>query len=94
MDALSGLQAHNVMFAATANNIANVNTEGYKPQQVNVAAAPTGGVDVVSISEGEGPVNLVKEIPASITHEVAYTALARVIETDQQLSGALIDMLG
>ena len=36
------LQAHQTMFAATANNIANVNTQGYKPQQVNVAASPSG----------------------------------------------------
>ena len=94
MDALSGLQVHQTMFAATANNIANVNTPGYNPQRVNVAAAPQGGVDVVSVSEGEGPVQLSSEIPASISNEVAYTALARVIKTDQQLSGALIDMLG
>ena len=94
MDVLSGLQAHQTMFAATANNIANVNTQGYKPQQVNVAASPSGGVDVVSVSEASGPVSLSTEIPASITHEVAYTALAQVIKVDQQLSGALIDMLG
>ena len=38
--------------------------------------------------------SLSSEIPASITQEHAYTALAQVIKVDQQLSGALIDILG
>jgi flagellar hook-associated protein FlgK len=83
------------MFAAGADNVANVNTEGYRPQTANLAAAATGGVDVVSISDrGASGVNLAEEMPGLSLAEVGYTALARVIRVQDQTMGSLIDMLG
>ena len=40
--AISGLKSHQTMLDVTANNIANVNTVGYKRNQINFANVVTG----------------------------------------------------
>jgi len=42
--ALSGLQAYSLATEATANNIANVNTNGFKKDRVTLSAHPPQGV--------------------------------------------------
>jgi len=43
---------------------------------------------------GEDPVELTEEIPAMIVAEHGYTANARVLRVQDEMSGALIDVLG
>jgi flagellar basal-body rod protein FlgC len=94
MDALSGMSAAQTMFAASANNVANVNTDGYDAQRANLATTATGGVSVASIGDsGGGGVDLGAEMPGQAMAEVAYTALARVIRVQDQTMSSLIDML-
>jgi flagellar hook-associated protein FlgK len=45
-------------------------------------------------AEGEQPVELVEEIPAMIVAQHGYTASARVLSVQDEMSGALIDVLG
>ena len=42
---------------------------------------------------GEDPVELTEEIPAMIVAEHGYTATARALRVQEELAGALIDML-
>ena len=42
----------------------------------------------------EQPVELAQELPAMGVAEIGYTANARVISTQDELSGELIDVLG
>ncbi len=44
--ALSGLRASETKLAVNANNIANVNTDGFKKSRVNMQQASEGGVSV------------------------------------------------
>lgn len=44
---LSGLQSFQRAQDVTANNIANVDTNGFKPQQANFQAQPNGGVNAL-----------------------------------------------
>jgi flagellar hook protein FlgE len=69
--ALSGLQAYSLRTQATANNIANVNTEGFKKDKVTLSAQLPQGVSAtaskvttpgdmapIETSEGESMVEL------------------------------------
>jgi len=42
---------------------------------------------------GEDPVELTEEVPAMIVAEHGYTATARALRVQEELAGALIDML-
>jgi flagellar hook protein FlgE len=43
--AVSGLRAHSTSFAVSAHNTANVNTGGFRDQQVSLQERPVSGVD-------------------------------------------------
>jgi flagellar hook-associated protein FlgK len=45
-------------------------------------------------AEGEQPVELAEEIPAMIVAQHGYTANARVLSVQDEMSGSLIDVLG
>lgn len=45
-------------------------------------------------AEGEAPVDLTEEIPAMIVAGHGYTATARALRVQEELAGALIDVLG
>ena len=63
--AISGLRAHQVMMDEIGNNIANVNTVGYKSGRVNFqdilsqtfrgASAPQGGLGSINPAQVRGP---------------------------------------
>jgi flagellar hook protein FlgE len=95
MDALSGgLGAFQTLFATQANNIANVNSDGYVPMRANLATTALGGVDVASITSGSGTVDLTSELPGTALTEIGYTALARAMTAQDDALGTLIDALG
>lgn len=55
--ALSGLNAISTKVRSNANNIANVNTEGFKKSRVTLAETKTGGVEAqVEKIDSPGPI--------------------------------------
>ena len=100
--AVSGLRAHELMSAAAADNVANVNTGAYRAKSVDLAASANGGVEVAGVRDrrdGDAPdgfadVDLAEETATQIVAELGYTANARVIRAQDELSGALIDIVG
>jgi Flagella basal body rod protein len=83
--ALSGLRAADTLFAAQADNIANVNTPGYRARRVELAEArPSGGVLVEAVRtapasetaglEGESQTDLAVEIPGTVVSSAMYSA--------------------
>jgi len=94
--AISGLAANAQAAAAVAENVANVNTEGYQAARVSTTQVVTdghapGGVRT-SVSRGGG-VDLTEQFVQLIQAEVAYSANAQVIKTTDELSGKLLDVL-
>lgn len=59
--ALSGLQAYSTRVANNANNIANVNTEGFKKDRVILSAQPPQGVRA-TVEEVNAPSPAVTEM--------------------------------
>ena len=53
--ALSGLQAYSLATEATANNIANVNTNGFKKDRVTLSAQSPQGVSATVVDKVDTP---------------------------------------
>ena len=103
--AISGLRAADTMLAVAADNIANMNTPGYRSRRAEltqVAGPPAGpgrGVAVTVVAanadqqelpEGFSGVDLVTEIGATLVAATMYRANARVLELHGQMGGELV----
>ncbi|MEA2268978.1 MAG: hypothetical protein QOD55_2821 [Solirubrobacteraceae bacterium] len=64
-----------------AHNIANANTEPYRPVQPDATFGAPGTLDLAS------------EIAATITAPILYAANARTIRTDDRMRGTLVNAL-
>jgi len=98
--AASGMLAAQAVMNASANNIANVNTPGYKAQSVNLFDIMTGGVTVEGISQSTAPpkssssnVDLATEEANLDKARMLYNANAMVVKMTDQMYGNLIDIL-
>ncbi|MBN1341067.1 MAG: hypothetical protein JXQ73_00200 [Phycisphaerae bacterium] len=99
--ALGGMLRNQKGLEVTAQNIANVNTDGYRAQRVDGA---TGQVSPASDLPPERPedwpeshpyndVDLTRELVHMKTYEIGYTANAKVVATTDRLLGELMDTL-
>ena len=75
----------------SANNIANLGTQGFKRQQLLQQSQPEGGVSTsitqTSIPGNAPDVDLVDQLQA----KNAFLANLRVFETSSQMTGTLVD---
>ena len=107
--ALSGLSALGKKLEVTANNIANVNTNGFKKSRAILEDTSPSGVKV-SIDKVETPgsplfeegtekpeessnVSVDEEMINLITTRHAYTANLKSIKTMDEILGSIIDIL-
>lgn len=86
--ASSALSASTLQQSVTANNIANVNSEGFKASSVLNSANQSGGVSA-TVSQGVDQVDISKEAIAMIANSNAYTANLKTIQTDAQMQETL-----
>jgi flagellar hook-associated protein FlgK len=91
--AASGLQAATAQLNVTANNIANMSTPGYKAQRVDLAADPSGGVDVAEIQSTGKAVDPVDEMVHLRQEVLMYDANGMVIRTADRMYGSLLNVL-
>ena len=99
--AASGLQHESNRLAVTANNVANLQTDGFAPRRVLGVEAPGGGVQsVVSLQAslagldgnlGVNNIDLVAESVSMITSVRAFEANAAVIRTEHKMVGSFLD---
>jgi flagellar hook-associated protein FlgK len=95
--AQSGMQAAQARLTASASNVANQSTPGYKAVEVQTQSSasspsrPTNGV-VVSFSRAatEG-VSLEKEAVEQMSAKSTYTANLQVLKTSDQMMGSLLN---
>lgn len=110
--ALSALSAFQKRMDVTANNVANIDTDGYKKSRVNLQEATGGGVtasiqqintpgmpketirnDTIEETESSN-VDLAEELTDIISTKAAYSANLKTVSTQNQMLGALFDILG
>ena len=93
---VSSIQAHQTMLNVNANNVANLNTDGFRPSDTkmsddtnsvsaNVRQADNNGSD-------KSQTNLTKELPDQIIAQDAVAINVKAIKTHDEMMGTLLDM--
>ena len=89
--ALSGLQAAQQELGASAHNIANAQTPGFRRQGVVQETEALGGVRTrfaTAVVEGDA---LAEDLVAQMSAALEFKANLRVLKTHDQLLGTLLD---
>lgn len=90
--AQSGLQVSQARLGASAHNIANMQTDGFKRETVSAQAAPQGGV-VVSISQAaQAGADLTQDVVEQMSAKNAFMANVQVLKTADKMLGSLLDV--
>lgn len=91
--ALSGLNAAQTRMAASANNIANLNTPGFRRDQV-LAQPQAGGGVAVSVQKADQPGDdLTRDVVEQMKATYEFKANLQVIRTERDMTGSLLDTL-
>ena len=91
------MQAHQQMMQTSANNVANVNTDGFRPSDIrmtnkvgdSVAAQNRLADDTGSL---KSQTNLSKEMPDQIVAEKGNGVNVSAIKTQDEMMGSLLDL--
>ncbi len=93
---ISSIQAHQTMMNTNANNVANVNSNGFVPSdtkiinQENSVSAHTRKADDNDSSRSQ--TDLSKELPEQIIIEDATAVNVTAIKTQDEMFGTLLDI--
>ncbi len=96
---ISALNANGVLLGNAASNMANLNTEGYRPLRTDLVEGPNAQVTPVTsrpyATDGqEGPgVDLAQEIGTLIRAEHGFEACLRAIDTREEMLDDLMQTL-
>jgi len=102
----SALRAFGTRLNVTADNVANVRTDGFKKGLTVIEEAPEGGVRAkVGRSDTPGPldpqtgkplsnVDLAEETVDQIPTDIGYKANTAVMRTEDEMLGSLLDAMG
>ena len=101
---LSGLRAAETRQAATANNIANLNTPGYRPRTVGLSEQSGGGVAAEAprmdnLSQPADTLELSDSVQAPSGVDLATEAVSTIVNTAAYTANAAVirvedDLLG
>jgi flagellar hook protein FlgE len=109
---ISAISAFSAKMNATANNVANVNSDGFKKSRTTLEEGRFGGVepdvdqvdtpgytkrivDGGQIRDVEGSnVDLAEEFTDSIATQSGYKANLKTIQTNDEMLGTLLDIIG
>lgn len=97
--ALSALQASTQGLAVGANNTANLNTEGFRAQRLDLAEQAQGGVRASALRTSEAPrspgasnVDLAQETTSRMGQAGTYNANLKVLEIDAEMTATALDL--
>jgi flagellar hook protein FlgE len=80
-----------LIHGASADNIANVDSQGYKSWEVNPVTAADGSVSATASKSQNTGVDLASDMVGQITSSVAYKANARAFEIGAEAEKSLVD---
>lgn len=93
---ISSIQAHQSMLNTTAGNIANVNSNGFVPNDTKLEDSKGSVVANTRKMDSDGSLksqtNLAKEIPDQIIAQKATALNATTIKAYNEMLGSLLDM--
>jgi flagellar hook protein FlgE len=88
--ALSGMNAAQTALNASAHNIANSATPGFRRQEVVTTAEPKGGVSASVVRSGVEGAALEQDVVAQLQAKNAFLANLAVFKASDQMAGALL----
>jgi hypothetical protein len=89
---VSGINAANLLLSATADNLANLASDGYKPWRVAMTPQPGGGVEARVAKSDDGE-DLVDDVTGLMTGSLLCKANARAIRVGAETEQSLFDSL-
>lgn len=95
---VASILAHKTMLNTSANNIANINTDGFIPKDTNIintANSVSGSTrEADDTNSIKSQTNLSKEIPELIITKNGVEINANVIKAQDEMLGTLLDIKG
>ena len=97
---IASISAHQTMLNTTANNVANVNTDGFIPNDTRVTNFSGSNSPVATSQQAtdtgsmKSQTDLAKEIPDQIVSSSAVSTNVAVIRTQDEMFGSLLDIKG
>jgi len=93
---VASMQAHSAYVNQNANNIANVNSNGFVPSNTNITEQNSSPRASFSKADNSGSVRSQTDLTKEITNQVLITngfdANANAIKTQNQMLGTVLDM--
>lgn len=93
---ISSIQAHQNMMNVSANNVANVNSDGFVPSNARIVSGNNSINTDVSKADDNGSkisqTDLAKEIPNQIVAKEATAVNVTAIKTQDEMLGSLLDI--
>jgi flagellar hook protein FlgE len=90
--ALSGMHAASLELATSAHNIANNLTPGFRRQSVARHASEGGGVSAEVVQADAVGESLAEDIVTQMSASYAYKANLKLLKTQDELLGSLLDL--
>jgi flagellar hook protein FlgE len=90
--AMSGMNAAQTRMAVAGHNIANVQTPGFRAQQVLQRTQAGGGVATAVTHAGQPGVSLANELVGQMSAGYVFKANLRSLEVEQAMLGTLLDV--
>jgi len=90
--ASSALDAYTTKIEVTAHNVANTNTENFKPSQVTQQETQSGGVNA-AVRPTDDQVDISREAVEMLSTVNGYKANLQVIKTDTEMTQSMLDII-
>jgi flagellar hook protein FlgE len=90
--ALSGMNAAQTQLDASASNVANAQTEGYRRREVKQSPQADGGVSAEVVRSAQTGASLETDMVAQLQAKNSFLANLAVFKTSNAMAGALLDM--
>lgn len=92
--ALSGMHAAQTQLRASAHNIANLGTEGFRRERVLASTVGAGGVETLSEPLAEPGPAMAEDLVGLLQAKNAFLANLAVFRADERMTGTLLDTVG
>lgn len=90
--ALSGMNAAQTTLNSSAHNVANMNTSGFRRQEVVQSAQAGGGVSTTLTTASAVGASLETDVVTQLQAKNSFLASLAVFKTSDKMAGALLDM--
>ena len=89
---VSAIQASSVRMAVVAHNVANLNTEGYRPYDATQVQQPALAGTSVYVHRTAAPTDLVDNLAGLLATRAYTRANVLTLRTHYELTGMVIDL--